>query len=130
VRECVSVCGERLILVSLGLALVGAVGCGKEAVPKGSEEARWIGRLKATKPQERVAAAEELGRMRCEEAVDALVRALWDIRDDVRVAAAEALGRCGKEKAVDPLIALLEDEEAQPRQAGAEGLGMIGHGQQ
>ena len=124
--ECVGVWVRNVPALVFGAALVMSSGCGKEAAPAGSREARLVAQLKATKPQDRVAAAEELGRIRHEGATDALIRALWDIRGDVRVAAAEALGEIGAEKAAPTLAELTKAKDWRSRRAAVVALGKIG----
>jgi HEAT repeat protein len=66
-------------------------------------------------------AAEALGNMRDERAVDALIGALKDVRSRVRLKALEALIKIG-EPAVEPLIKTLEKDEP-TRVYAAEALG-------
>ncbi len=75
----------------------------------------------------RRAAAEALGRIGNDRAVDKLIEALQDKDSWVREAAAEALGRIGNERAVDKLIKALKNRRrVGVREAAAEALGNIG----
>ena len=73
-------------------------------------------------------AAEALGSIGSERAVDALLKALLEDQESyVRGRAAEALGSIGSERAVDALFkALLETQESGVRGSAAEALGSIG----
>lgn len=75
-------------------------------------------------------AAEELGRLRDQRAVDSLIAVLEDTVEDVtwsiQVAAATALGQIGDIRAVDPLIkALLRSRESPVRASAARALGLL-----
>lgn len=70
-------------------------------------------------------AAEALGNIRSEAAVQLLLDALKDENEDVRSNAANALGSTGSKKAVKPLIDALEDENEDVRKEAAEALGYI-----
>ena len=75
----------------------------------------------------RCRAAEALGSIGSERAVDVLLKALLEAQvSPVRGRAAEALGRIGSERAVDVLLkALLEDQDYSIRGSAAEALGRI-----
>ncbi len=77
-------------------------------------------------PYVRMNAAEALGEIGDERAVDALIKALGDEDWYIRRAAAEALGNIGDKRAVDSLIKALEDENWEVRLAAAKALGYIG----
>lgn len=70
-------------------------------------------------------AAEALGNIMSEAAVQLLLDALKDENEDVRSNAASALGKIGSEKAVQPLIDALKDENEDVRKESAEALGYI-----
>jgi len=72
-------------------------------------------------------AADALGRIGSEKAVDPLINTLTTDEDrSVRRNAADALGKIGSEKAVDPLIEALTDEDNFVRERAAGVLGKIG----
>ena len=73
-------------------------------------------------------AAEALGEVRSEEAVDLLARAYRDEVEDaygVKAACARALGRIGLPAAARPLAAMLDDPDYWVRKKAAEALGAI-----
>jgi|GEM_PF-1176572 len=72
-------------------------------------------------------AADALGEIGNEKAVDELILALSDEDRSVRWRAASALGEIGNEKAVDALILALSDEYSYVRERAAEALGKIGN---
>ncbi len=82
--------------------------------------------LEDRRPAVRRAAAEALGALRDERAVEPLLRALEDRRPAVRRAVARALGQLGDARAVGPLLRALEDEDWTVRRATAEALGELG----
>jgi HEAT repeat protein len=71
-------------------------------------------------------AAEALGKIGSEQAVDRLLTALDDPNDNVRWGAAEVLGEIGSEQAVDRLLTALDDPNDNVRSRAAEALGKIG----
>jgi len=71
-------------------------------------------------------AANVLGEIGDERAVDPLIGALMDAKYTVRWNAAEALGKIGDTKAVEPLIATFKVEDDYLRARAAEALGAIG----
>lgn len=71
-------------------------------------------------------AAEALGEIGDESAVEPLIAALLDEDEHVRWRAAGSLGLLGDERAVEPLIAALQDEDAFVRKVAAGSLGDIG----
>ena len=71
-------------------------------------------------------AAEALGKLGDQRAVDPLIKALQDSERWVHRSAAEALGKLGDTRAVEPLIEALRDSEKQVSQAAAKALGMLG----
>jgi len=73
-------------------------------------------------------AADALGDIRSEKAIEPLITALaTDKESGVRWGAASALGRIGSEKAIEPLIkALATDKESGVRWGAASALGRIG----
>ncbi|MGK7926344.1 MAG: HEAT repeat domain-containing protein, partial [Spirulina sp.] len=72
-------------------------------------------------------AAEGLGKIGNERAVEALIAALNDSDRSVRRSAAEGLGKSGNERAVEALIAALNDSDGSVRKRAAEGLGKSGN---
>ncbi|HNX17236.1 MAG TPA: HEAT repeat domain-containing protein [Methanoregula sp.] len=74
----------------------------------------------------RTAAAEALGKLRCERAVPELIRLLGDTDNEVRCAAATALGAVGDIQAFVPLAGLLTDEFGTVRSAAVTGLSGLG----
>jgi len=73
----------------------------------------------------RASAAEELGDLGDQGAVDSLIKALGDKNARVRESVAEALGQIGGESAIPKLIKALGDEDEDVRDAAAEALGEI-----
>ena len=76
--------------------------------------------------ERRQGAARALGKIKCEESVQALESALGDEDQIVRISAADALGAIGSEKATDELIRALRAEAEYVRSSAAEALGRIG----
>ncbi|MGB2727119.1 MAG: HEAT repeat domain-containing protein [Halobacteriota archaeon] len=74
----------------------------------------------------RADAAEVLGEIGDERAVEPLINALRDADYTVQRGAAEALGKIGDKKAVEPLITTLKTEDEYLRERAAEALGEIG----
>ena len=72
------------------------------------------------------AAAEALGQLGDERAVEPLIVALGDSDSGVHVAVTQALGQLGDERAVEPLIAILRDSDSGVRVAAAQALGQLG----
>ena len=70
-------------------------------------------------------AAELLGRLRDNRAVEALLTALDDPISYVRAISAKALGLIGDSRAADSLVRLLSENKAAVRAAAAEALGSI-----
>lgn len=68
-----------------------------------------LGRLQSETKEERIAAAEVLGRWGGPRSVDPLCELLRDPDDEIRIAAAEALGSIGDQRAVQPLLAALRE---------------------
>ena len=58
--------------------------------------------------------------------LNALIRALNDIDQDVRIEAIKALGKIGDRRSVDPLVQELKDSNSRIRASSAEALGNIG----
>ncbi|MFX1451336.1 MAG: HEAT repeat domain-containing protein [Promethearchaeota archaeon] len=71
-------------------------------------------------------AAESLGKLNDERAVDPLIEVLNDENSKVRSSAAFSLGRLRYVKAVDALIERLEDKDKDTRYAAIKALGEIG----
>jgi HEAT repeat protein len=71
-------------------------------------------------------AAEALGQIGSDRAVDALFSALKDKNGFVRLRAAIALGQVGSDRVVDALFSALKDEDSNVRWRAAEALGRIG----
>ena len=74
----------------------------------------------------RQAAAEVLGQIGGEQAVEPLIAALKDADKDVRQGATRALGRIGRARAVEPLMATLKDKSSNVQKAAQEALVEIG----
>ena len=77
------------------------------------------------KPYVRMSAAEVLGMIGDDSAVDSLIAALRDDHWEVRAHAAEALGSIKDPRAVEPLIASLKDQDATVRGNAVDGLAKI-----
>ena len=90
-----------------------------------------IKELKAKKSEVRWSAADALGRIGSEKAVEPLITALTTAKGSaVRWSAADALGRIGSEKAIEPLLKALTTAEASAvRGSAADALGNIGDNQ-
>jgi HEAT repeat protein len=72
-------------------------------------------------------AAEALGKISSDKAVEPLIEALKDLGDDdVRMSAVEALGKIVRDNAVEPLIEALKDLDNYLRMRAVEALGKIG----
>jgi hypothetical protein len=111
----------------------------QDSDPKAVRSVTWIVKEKQYKPagkplvfwlenpfaDVRSAAAEALGAIKSETAVEPLIARLEDKDAGVRNAAAEALGAIKSETAVEPLIARLEHKDADVRNAVARALGAI-----
>ena len=82
--------------------------------------------LRRGHPHERALAAEGLGGMRHEGALDALVAALQDPVDRVRHAASLAICRARPRAATEALLPLLEHPVAVTRAVAAQTLGLLG----
>ncbi|WP_440946777.1 HEAT repeat domain-containing protein [Methanosarcina sp. T3] len=78
------------------------------------------------KPEVRIAAAQLLGWLGDEQAVDALLRKLADKNPRVRETAVEALGRVGDENIVAELIGCLEDKNKGLRLQAVRALSRLG----
>lgn len=104
---------EKMNLIE-SLERIGNIGSGTiaKALRDEDEDVRWN-------------AAEALGNIRSETAVQLLLDALKDENEDVRSNAANALGKTGSKKVVKPLIDVLEDENEDVRKEAAEALGYI-----
>lgn len=70
-------------------------------------------------------AAVALGMLADPEAVEPLITALEDKREDVRIAAAGALGRIADPRAAEPLARLLADKSHHVRQAAIQSLAQV-----
>ena len=116
---------SRWFVLYLGAAAACLAGCGPGKTPEEKRAERLIEQIKAHNSASRLSAAEELGRMRWKDAVDPLIHASHDIREDVRLAAVVALGEVGDPRAVPPLIGALRSEGWALRKAAAEALGKI-----
>jgi HEAT repeat protein len=84
-----------------------------------------IAALQDSNPEARKAAAEILGSLRREEAVDALVPLLRDQDATVREAAATALGNIHNNQCGDALIELIRDRADPPRTAAIDAVGKL-----
>jgi HEAT repeat protein len=85
-----------------------------------------IGRLEASAPEARAAAAELLGRIGDRRAVPALQRTLDDADAEVVAAAAAGLGALGASSAVEPLFGLFAHPNAAVRRAAIAAVNSIG----
>jgi HEAT repeat protein len=74
----------------------------------------------------RRSAAEALGKIGSERAIDGLLKLVEDSDFNVRRSAAEALGKIGSERAIDGLLKLVEDSDSDVRGRAAQALGKIG----
>lgn len=82
--------------------------------------------MKEPKWETRYRAAEALGKIADEKAVQPLIKALSDSRDHVRYMAAKGLRELGDSDAIEPLIILLKDENIYVRTMAVRALGTIG----
>ena len=82
--------------------------------------------MKEPKWETRYRAAEALGRIADEKAVQPLIKGLKDNRDHVRYMAAKGLRDLGDSDAIEPLIILLKDENVYVRTMAVRALGSIG----
>ena len=82
--------------------------------------------MKEPKWETRYRAAEALGRIADDKAVQPLIKALSDNRDHVRYMAAKGLRELGDSDAIEPLIILLKDENVYVRTMAVRALGTIG----
>jgi HEAT repeat protein len=73
----------------------------------------------------RAAAANALGMIKHERAIEPLMARLNDSDSDVQAAAANALGAIGSDRATEALIARLNDDNSSVRAAAANALGDI-----
>jgi len=71
-------------------------------------------------------AADSLGELQDEKAVEPLIKALKDKDAGVRMFAARALGNFGDKRALDPILKLLEDNDEGVRQWACDSLGELG----
>jgi HEAT repeat protein len=91
---------------------------------KGDEIDRLIARL--TRSNTPFEAAEALGTIGGDRAVQAMIAALASVSERVRIAVIDALGVANDARAVDPLIDALDDQEPDVRAAAARALGSLG----
>ncbi len=85
-----------------------------------------IDNLQNPNPRQRSQAARELGDLKNEISIPALIRALQeDVNTYVRSAAAEALGHIGSSEAIFPLMDALHDPSSFVRRAAAIALGQM-----
>lgn len=75
----------------------------------------------------RIAAADGLGEIGDEDAIDPLIQVFNDLREDVRIAAARALGNIGDRRSIKPLISLFGDRYHGVRAAAADAIAAFGH---
>jgi len=71
-------------------------------------------------------AAEALGKISSDKAVEPLIEALKDLDNYLRMRAVEALGKIGSDKVIEPLIQSLKDSDDFVRMSAVEALGKIG----
>lgn len=81
--------------------------------------------LSDSEAEVRSAAAEALGEIGDDCALEPLIALINDSEEEVRSAAARALGEIKNDRAVDTLIALLNDSETLVREAATYALGEI-----
>ena len=95
-----------------------------------SEQQKYLDRiislLKDENDEVRGNAAQALGSIGDDKAIEPLKEALKDESKYVRGSAADALGRIGDAKAIEPLIEALKDESERVRGCAADALGLIG----
>ena len=82
--------------------------------------------MKEPQWETRYRAAEALGRIADEKAVQPLIQGLRDNRDHVRYMAAKGLSDLGDSDAVEPLIILLKDENVYVRLMAVHALSVLG----
>jgi HEAT repeat protein len=106
---------------SVRMAAIAALqGMGKEGV-------RYlIGALNDPHHGVRIAAADGLGEIGDEDAVEALIQLFDDAREDVRIAAARALGRISDRRSIEPLIKLFGDRYYGVRVAAVDAVATFG----
>ncbi len=92
---------------------------------EGPAETRLLAALLNEDAQLRSSAAEALGEIGSERAVEPLLSALKDAEAEVRWSAAEALGEIGSERAVEPLLSALKEGDEGVRSSAAVALGEI-----
>ena len=85
-----------------------------------------IARLKSADEDTREDAAEYLGNVGDERAVEALLEAVTDPSDDVREEAIQSLGKIGNTDCTPALIRALQDDEIGVRGAAIKSLGQVG----
>jgi len=91
-----------------------------------SVEERMIEKSKSKAPDVRWSAADALGKIGGEKAMESLVPLLKDEHSIVRRSAAYALAKIGGEKAMESLVPLLKDEHSIVRRSAADALAKIG----
>ena len=103
---------------------------GPTSLGRMTEDAPFVRRLiKALRDKDRIIrqdAANALGKIGDERAIEPLIKVLGDSNEFVRGAATGALGEIGDVRAVLPLIQALEDDGWGVAKAAAEALGNIG----
>jgi HEAT repeat protein len=115
----------------LALALLlGLTGCSRTV----EDVAKWetagnikklVAALQDPKVEVRIAAAESLGNLKAEPAVDALAALFNDADEDAQAASVKALAAIGSDSTVTPLIAALKLDPAEARRTAAAGLGTL-----
>jgi len=114
-----------VLLLSMGL-----VGCSRtiEDVARwktNSNEEKLIDALQDPKIEIRITAAEALGELKAETAVDALGALYNDKEDEAVLAAVKAMAAIGSKSTTTPLVAALKLDDVRARAVAAEGLGNL-----
>ena len=110
----------------LEIALVVAVSFVLGSAARADNIDDGIERLKSPEKDVREEAAEYLGSVGDERAVEALIEAMTDPEDDVREEAAKALGKIGGPESISILIQALQDDDVGVRGKAVTALGKIG----
>lgn len=112
------------------LLLLGLSGCSRTLDHitkwklKGNVE-KLVLALEDERPEIRAAAADALGELRAEPAVDPLARLYEDSSETVVISAVKALSAIGNDPAASHLMLALKLEQAQVRELAASGLGSL-----
>src|SRR5712692_5668938 len=101
------------------------LGLGKAEPVQGTQAAQLLIDLNDAAWPVRVAAVQQLGMLKEDVPLEALLQALKDEHSNVRAAAARALGMLGPRTPIEPLVAALSDTEWTVRAAAALALGRL-----